>query len=106
MSNVFVLHVLKGIFVLYLHPAAQEFFIAVHNYSAIGDEILISDWHWGHIDSVIQDNLRKFRTFSLINEEGHFDSVDFKKQVEYLVSKQQNTVILFNGIANNPTDFV
>ena len=78
---------------------------AVHNYSAIGDEILISDWHWGAYDSVIQDNLRKIPTFSLINEEGHFDSVDFKKQVEYLVSKQQNTVILFNGIANNPTGF-
>lgn len=78
---------------------------AVHNYSEIGDEILITDWHWGAYDSVIKDNNRKIRTFSLINKEGHFDLDDFRIQLNDLVSKQKNTVILLNGIANNPTGY-
>ena len=69
---------------------------AVHNYSEIGDEILITDWHWGAYDSVIKDNNRKIRTFSLINKEGHFDLDDFRIQLNDLVSKN---VILVPDVA-------
>lgn len=78
---------------------------AVHNYSSPGDEVLITDWHWGAYDSVMLDAGRKVRTFSLLTPEGHFDMESFKENVTDLVAKQYNTVILLNGIANNPTGY-
>lgn len=78
---------------------------AVHNYSSPGDEVLITDWHWGAYDSVFIDAGRKPRTFSFLTEDGHFNLEDFKKNVEELVEKQYNTVIILNGIANNPTGY-
>lgn len=78
---------------------------AVHNYSAEGEEVLITDWHWGAYDSVIKDAHRIKREFSLINDEGHFNLEDFRKNVNELVNKQYNTVIILNGIANNPTGY-
>jgi aromatic-amino-acid transaminase len=77
----------------------------VHNYSEVGEEVLITDWHWGAYNSVIKDNNRVIREFNFINDEGHFDLEDFKRNVEDLVSKQMNTVILLNGVANNPTGY-
>lgn len=77
----------------------------VHNYSEPGDEVLVTDWRWGAYDSVIKDNLRKVREFSYLNSEGHFNVEDFARQVNDLVDKQLNTVILLNGIANNPTGY-
>lgn len=77
----------------------------VHNYSEVGDEVLISDWHWGAYDSLIDDNNRKVRTFSLLTEDGHFHAADFKEKVEDILSRQDNIVIILNGIANNPTGY-
>ena len=78
---------------------------AVHNYSSEGDEVLITDWHWGAYDSVFIDAGRKARTFSFLTEDGHFNMESFKENVEDLVAKQYNTVIILNGIANNPTGY-
>ena len=78
---------------------------AVHNYSSPGDEVLITDWHWGAYDSVMIDAGRKVRTFSFLTEDGHFNMESFKENVTDLVEKQYNTVIILNGIANNPTGY-
>lgn len=78
---------------------------AVHNYSSEGDEVLITDWHWGAYDSVFIDAGRKARTFSFLTDDGHFNMESFKENVDDLVSKQYNTVIILNGIANNPTGY-
>lgn len=78
---------------------------AVHNYSSPGDEVLITDWHWGAYDSVMLDAGRRVRTFSFLTDDGHFNLDSFKEAVEDLVAKQYNTVIILNGIANNPTGY-
>ncbi len=77
----------------------------VHNYSSPGDEVLITDWHWGAYDSIILDGCRKVRTFSFLNEDGRFDMDSFKEHLTALVEKQYNTVIILNGVANNPTGY-
>lgn len=77
----------------------------VHNYSSRGDEVLTSDWHWGAYDSIFADCGRKKREFSLLTEDGKFNLESFKENVADLVSKQYNTVIILNGIANNPTGY-
>lgn len=77
----------------------------VHNYSEPGDEVLITDWHWGAYDSLIDDNNRKVRTFSFLTSDGHFNAASFKENVEDILKKQDNIVIILNGIANNPTGY-
>ena len=77
----------------------------VHNYSEPGDEVLITDWHWGAYDSLIDDNNRRVRSFSFLTEEGHFNAPAFKEAVEDILKNQDNIVIILNGIANNPTGY-
>ena len=60
----------------------------MHNYSSPGDEVLITDWHWGAYDSVMIDAGRKVRTFSFLTEDGHFNMESFKENVTDLVEKQ------------------
>lgn len=77
----------------------------IHNYSEVGDEVLITDWHWGAYDSLIDDNNRKVRSFSFLTEDGHFNTPAFRDAVNDILSKQDNIVIILNGIANNPTGY-
>lgn len=77
----------------------------VHNYSDPGDEVLITDWHWGAYDSVIRDNNRRVSSFSLLNSAGYFNAKSFRKNVEDILTRQDNLVIVLNGIANNPTGY-
>ena len=76
----------------------------IHNYSEWGDEILTSDYHWGAYGSMCKDNGRTLREFSLLTEQGTFNLESFKENVQALVDKQYNTVIM-NSPANNPTGF-
>lgn len=78
---------------------------AVHNYSSPGDEVLFTDWHWGAYDSILIDAGRRLRTFPFLTEDGHFNLPAFREAVEDLVARQYNTVIILNGIANNPTGY-
>lgn len=77
----------------------------VHNYSSPGDEVLITDWHWGAYDGIIDDAGRKVRSFSFLTEDGHFNLASFRENLAALVAKQYNTVIILNGVANNPTGY-
>ena len=77
----------------------------IHNYSEWGDEILTSDYHWGAYGSMCKDNGRTLREFSLLTKEGTFNLESFKENVQALVDKQYNTVIIMNSPANNPTGF-
>ena len=77
----------------------------IHNYSEWGDEILTSDYHWGAYGSMCKDNGRKLREFSLLTADGTFNLESFKENVQELVDKQYNTVIIMNSPANNPTGF-
>ena len=54
---------------------------------------------------MIDDNNRKVRTFSFLTEEGHFNKEAFAEAVTDVLSKQDQVVIILNGIANNPTGY-
>ena len=77
----------------------------IHNYSESGDEVLITDWHWGAYDSLIDDNNRRVRSFAFLTEEGRFNKEAFREAVEDILKKQDSIVIVLNGIANNPTGY-
>ena len=78
---------------------------AIHNYSADGDEVLITDWHWGAYDSLIDYPNRKVASFQFLTEDGHFHVDAFREKVEDILSRQKNIVIILNGVANNPTGY-
>ena len=77
----------------------------IHNYAVPGDEILITDWHWGAYNSLIDYPNNKVSTFEFLNEEGQFNLVSFREKVDEILNRQKNLVIILNGIANNPTGY-
>lgn len=77
----------------------------IHNYAVPGDEILITDWHWGAYNSLIDYPNNKVSAFEFLNEEGQFNLVSFREKVDEILNHQKNLVIILNGIANNPTGY-
>ena len=77
----------------------------IHNYAVPGDEILITDWHWGAYNSLIDYPNNKVSTFEFLNKEGQFNLVSFREKVDEILNRQKNLVIILNGIANNPTGY-
>lgn len=53
---------------------------AIHNYSADGDEVLITDWHWGAYDSLIDYPNRRVASFQFLTDDGHFNVDAFRKK--------------------------
>ncbi len=77
----------------------------VHNYTALGDEVLTSDWFWGPYNGLCTDNGRKLATFTLYDDNLHFNHASFQEEVLRISSKQVNTMIWLNTPAHNPTGF-
>lgn len=77
----------------------------IHNYTEVGDTVLVTDWHWGAYDSLIDDNNRVVKTFSFLTDDGHFNATAFRDAVTDIAKKQDNVVVILNGIANNPTGY-
>lgn len=77
----------------------------VHNYTAMGDEVLTSDWYWGAYSSLCDDNGRTLRTYTLFNEALEFNHEDFQANVRAMAEKQDNLLIIINSPAHNPTGF-
>jgi len=74
---------------------------AVHNYSEPGDEVLTTDWCWGAYRNIIRDDNRVLREFELLTDDGKFNMKSFSENLQDLVNKQHNTVIILNSPANN-----
>ena len=77
----------------------------IHNYSEIGDEIVMTDFHWGAYNCMCLDNNRKVREFNLLTDEGTFNYKSFEETVDDVIAKQDNMVVIINSPANNPTGF-
>ena len=79
--------------------------LAVANYSAEGDTILTTDWHWGTYDKIAGEIGRTVRKFRLFNEQGGFDQEAYREGVKELLEKQDSLLIILNTPANNPTGY-
>ena len=78
---------------------------AIHNYSALGDEVLTSDWYWGAYNTLCDDNGRRLRTYKLFDENNKFNHHDFQANINAMLVKQKNVLIIINSPAHNPTGF-
>ncbi|MFV0516005.1 MAG: pyridoxal phosphate-dependent aminotransferase [Aminipila sp.] len=77
----------------------------IANYSQVGDEVLTSDWFWATYNSIAGEMGRSVTTYNLFNNEGKFNTKDFKEKVEQLLLKQDSLVIIVNTPAHNPTGY-
>lgn len=77
----------------------------IHNYTEPGDEVLTADWYWGAYSSLCDDDGRSLRTYTLFDEHQGFNHEDFQRQVQGMLDKQKNAVVVINSPAHNPTGF-
>ncbi|EGO65917.1 pyridoxal phosphate-dependent aminotransferase [Acetonema longum] len=77
----------------------------IWNYTEIGDTVLTTDWFWGPYRVLCQDALRKLDTFTMFDEQQHFNMVSFQEKVTALLAKQDSLVIILNSPAHNPTGY-
>ena len=79
--------------------------LAVANYSAEGDTILTTDWHWGTYDKIAGEIGRTVKKFRLFDDQGGFDQEAYRQGVSELIEKQDSLLIILNTPANNPTGY-
>lgn len=77
----------------------------IWNYTEIGDTVLTTDWFWGPYRVLCQDALRKLDTFTLFDEQQHFNMASFQEKVKALLAKQNSLMIILNTPAHNPTGY-
>ncbi len=77
----------------------------IQNYTELGDEVLTSDWFWGAYSSLCDDNGRKLVTYSIFDDQLHFNHESFRQRVQDLAEKQSNLLIIINSPAHNPTGY-
>ena len=77
----------------------------IWNYSEIGDTVLTSDWFWGPYRVLCNDMLRKLDTYTLFDEQMHFNISAFEQKVATLLAKQDSLVVIINSPAHNPTGY-
>ncbi|MDU4961799.1 MAG: aminotransferase class I/II-fold pyridoxal phosphate-dependent enzyme [Sporomusaceae bacterium] len=78
---------------------------AIWNYTEIGDTVLTSDWFWGPYRVLCEDMLRKLDTFSMFDEQQHFNLSAFQAKLTELLSRQNNALLIINTPAHNPTGY-
>jgi len=66
---------------------------------------LTSDWFWGPYRVLCEDALRKLDTFSLFDEQQHFNLQSFQSKLIGLLQKQNNALLILNTPAHNPTGY-
>lgn len=79
--------------------------MAIANYSEPGDAVLTADWRWDAYGVLCSEIGRTLQTFSLFDEQRHFNVPQFHGAVENLCSKQDSLLIILNTPAHNPTGF-
>lgn len=78
---------------------------AIWNYTEFGDTVLTTDWFWGPYRVLCEDALRKLDTFSLFDENMHFNLESFQSKLNGLLQKQNNALLILNTPAHNPTGY-
>ena len=77
----------------------------ISNYSAVGDRVLTSDWHWAPYNTIAGEIGRTVDTFRFFDEERRFNAASFSEKVNELLDGQESLVIILNTPAHNPTGY-
>lgn len=78
---------------------------AIANYSAPGDKVLTSDWHWAPYNTIAGEMGRSIDTYPMFDENGGFHGAAFAEKVDELARAQGSLVVILNTPAHNPTGY-
>ncbi|MGN0658222.1 MAG: aminotransferase class I/II-fold pyridoxal phosphate-dependent enzyme [Emergencia sp.] len=78
---------------------------AVSAYTRPGDRILTSDWHWNPYNLIASELGRSVETYSLFDKEDRFNADSFRISLDSILSEQEETLIIVNTPAHNPTGY-
>lgn len=77
----------------------------ISNYSAAGDKVLTSDWHWAPYNTIAGELGRSIETFTFFTAQRSFHAEAFRQKVMQLLDIQESLVIIMNTPAHNPTGY-
>lgn len=78
---------------------------AVSCYTRRGDAVLTSDWHWSPYKTIMNEQERTLETYRLFGETNSFDSKSFDAKLKDILSRQDETLVIINTPAHNPTGY-
>lgn len=78
---------------------------AISCYSSPGDKILTSDWHWAPYNVIAAELGREVTTYTLFDENFHFNAPSFKQSLSEILAVQDQAVVIINTPAHNPTGY-
>jgi aromatic-amino-acid transaminase len=79
--------------------------MAIANYSQQGDKVLTADWRWDAYGVLCSEIDRTLCTFTLFDEQNHFNIHSFTQKVTALLQTQESLLIILNTPAHNPTGY-
>lgn len=74
-------------------------------YSAYGDTVLTSNWHWSPYNVIATEIGRKVETYEMFDEEEHLNLKGMEAKIREILERQDRIVIIFNAPAHNPTGY-
>lgn len=78
---------------------------AVSCYTRKGDRVLTSDWHWSPYKTIMTEQERSLETYTLFDSEHKFNHRSFDEKLKDILKTQDETVIIINTPAHNPTGY-
>lgn len=78
---------------------------AISCYSSPGDKILTADWHWAPYNVIAAELGREVKTYTLFDEDYHFNDASFRKSLSDILAVQDQAVVIINTPAHNPTGY-
>lgn len=78
---------------------------AVSAYTKPGDRILTSDWHWNPYRLIAEELGRSVSFYTLFDKDDKFNSVSFEAALSDILKEQEETLIIVNTPAHNPTGY-
>lgn len=78
---------------------------AISCYTSPGDKVLSSDWHWAPYNVIAAELGREITTYTLFDENYHFNDASFRQSVSEILEEQDQVVVIINTPAHNPTGY-
>ncbi|MGL5356428.1 MAG: pyridoxal phosphate-dependent aminotransferase, partial [Cetobacterium sp.] len=75
------------------------------NYVNPGESVLLPNYMWSSYKLMSKEVGGEYETYSLFNNNGGFDLIQFKKSVKKLAEIQKNLVVVLNNPCHNPTGY-
>ena len=78
---------------------------AIWNYLDDGDSAITTEYYWGPYKGICEEHGRKLETFTMFDENDHFNLEALDKKLGEVTKRQKQNLLILNTPANNPTGY-